>query len=118
MSKPLAKFDTEKKEAYLELLRQGGRRCASAIAVGVHRHTPANHMKTNRQFARDVSLAEMDANQLVEDALFKAALNGNTTAMQVWLYNRDPERWADRRKHEVEHKGDVHLHFDKRYEKA
>jgi hypothetical protein len=34
---------------------------------------------------------------IVEDALAKAAQEGNTTAMIFFLTNRCPERWADRR---------------------
>lgn len=97
----LAKLDTIKKEKYLELLREGGRRGASAKVVGVHRHTIANHMKKDKAFAKAVSEAEMDANEIIEDAMFEAARSGNTTAMQVWLYNRCPDRWADRRRYEV-----------------
>lgn len=35
--------------------------------------------------------------QHVVDALYKKALAGNVVAMQVWLYNRAPEFWADKR---------------------
>ena len=94
------KFDAIKREAYLELLREGGRRGASAVAVGITRQMVAVYAKENPEFADEVSKAEMEANELVEDALFQAARSGNTTAMQVWLYNRNPDRWADRRKHE------------------
>lgn len=34
---------------------------------------------------------------IVEDALLKAASEGNTTAMIFWLTNRAPDRWADKR---------------------
>ena len=36
-------------------------------------------------------------NDIVEDALFDAAESGNVTAIQVYLYNRVPERWSDKR---------------------
>lgn len=99
----LAKLDTIKKEKYLDLLREGGRRGASAKVVGVHRHTIANHMKKDKAFAKAVSEAEMEAHELIEDALFQAALAGNVTAQQVYLYNRMPDKWADRRR--LEHTG-------------
>ncbi|MBA7649709.1 hypothetical protein ES703_57507 [subsurface metagenome] len=38
-----------------------------------------------------------DAIGKVENALFEAATSGNVTAIQVYLYNRNPERWADKR---------------------
>ncbi len=48
-------------------------------------------------FAAAVEQAEMEANELVEDALFQAAQSGNVVACQVWLYNRMPARWQDKR---------------------
>ena len=35
--------------------------------------------------------------QMVEDALFKSAVDGNVTAQLAFLFNRDPKRWADKR---------------------
>ena len=91
------KFDATKKEGYLDALRQGARRGAAAEAVGVTRQTVHNHLKAHPEFAEEVSRAEMEANDLVVDALFQAAISGNVVAIQVWLYNRVPEEWADKR---------------------
>ena len=33
----------------------------------------------------------------VEDALFRKAIDGDTTAMIFWLKNRSRDRWADKR---------------------
>ena len=33
----------------------------------------------------------------VENALYKAAINGNVTAMIFWLKNRKPHGWKDRK---------------------
>lgn len=33
----------------------------------------------------------------VENALYKAAINGNVTAMIFWLKNRKPQGWKDRK---------------------
>jgi len=54
-------------------------------------------MKKDNGFAEAVSEAESDAIGKVENALFEAATSGNVTAMQVYLYNRDPKRWSDKR---------------------
>ena len=54
-------------------------------------------MNNNKKFAAEVAQAETDANELVEQAMFSSALKGNVTAQQVWLYNRDPEHWQDKR---------------------
>lgn len=98
------KFDTLKKEKYLELLAAGGRRYASAQAVGVCYETIRNYRIDNPDYDKLVSLAEMQANDMVEDALFQQALKGNVTACLAWLYSRCPDRWQDRRniRHAVE----------------
>ncbi len=91
------KFDSIKKDEYLALLRQGHTRGLAASLVGIHRATVSTHMKKDNEFADAVSEAESDAIGKVENALFEAAISGNVTAIQVYLYNRNPERWADRR---------------------
>ena len=91
------KFDSIKKDEYLELLRQGHTRGLAASLVGIHRATVSIHMKKDNGFSEAVSEAESDAIGKVENALFEAATSGNVTAIQVYLYNRNPERWADRR---------------------
>ncbi len=91
------KFDSIKKDEYLGLLRQGHTRGLAASLVGIHRATASIHMKKDTGFAEAVSEAESDAVGKVENALFEAAISGNVTAIQVYLYNRNPERWADRR---------------------
>jgi hypothetical protein len=91
------KFSSQKKTAYLELLKQGQRRGAAAEAVGVHRDTVRNAMLADPEFASAVDAAEMDVNEVVENALLEQAKKGNTTAIQVWLYNRTPSRWKDQR---------------------
>ena len=91
------KFDTIKKGEYLALLRQGHTRGLAASLVGIHRATVSTHMKRDKGFAEAVSEAESDAIGKVENALFEAATSGNVTAIQVFLYNRDPKRWSDKR---------------------
>jgi hypothetical protein len=55
------------------------------------------HRNADPEFAAAEQEAEMDATENIEDALYRAAIGGNVTAMQVWLYNRCPDRWRDRR---------------------
>ena len=78
------KFDGLKEEAYLDLLRNGRGRCKAAREVGITIKTIERHMVRNPNFKALVSLAEMEANQKIENALFEAAMTGNVTAIQVW----------------------------------
>jgi len=91
------KFTTKKKDEYLEHLQKGGRRGAAAEAVGVTRQTVRLHTLQDPEFAVAVQQAELDANEMVEDALFKAAIGGNVTACLAWSYSRAPDRWQDKR---------------------
>lgn len=91
------KFDQARKDEFLKLLAKGVSRSNACKKVGIHRSTFNAHYKKYPRFREQVLQAEMDANELVEQALFKAALDGNVTAQQVWLYNRCPDRWRDRR---------------------
>ena len=93
----MAQFGSDKRERYLELLREGARRMTAAEAVVVSYSTVWRAMQSDTEFQTAVNQAEMRANELVEDALFHSATNGNVTAMQVWLYNRNPEDWRDMR---------------------
>ena len=93
----LTKFTRKKKEAYLELLRQGLRRGLAAQSIGLDRHTVVTAVRNDPEFAAEVDQAELDACEIVENSLYQKACDGNTTAIQVWLYNRDPERWKDQR---------------------
>ena len=73
--------------------------------MGVDRATVQRHMQRYPTFAQEVSQAEMLANEEVENALYTAAVSGNVTACQVWLYTRLPDAWADRRNIKAEISG-------------
>lgn len=98
------KFDDARKAVFLDLLANGWRRGRACKKVGIHRSTFEKHLNTYPKFAEAVAQAEMDACEIIEEALFqnargdpKRGIPGNVTAQQVYLYNRCPERWADRR---------------------
>ena len=97
------KFNSIKKEEILKHLSNGIRRTAACKAVGISPPTFYAHLKKDKEFNEAVSHAEIEANELVETALFNKALEGNTTAIQVWLYNRSPERWSDKRRDTTDH---------------
>jgi hypothetical protein len=97
MSQRREKFDAARREIFLDFLRKGIRRTQACKKTGIGRGTFNRCMNANPKFAAEVAQAETDANELVEQALFNSALKGNVTAQQVWLYNRDPVRWQDKR---------------------
>lgn len=94
---PTNKFNARKKAKFIELLRKGQRRGEAARACGVCRQTVWLAMTEDSAFGDAVDEAEMDANEVIENALYKKAKAGNVVAIQVWLYNRLPDRWKDQR---------------------
>lgn len=91
------KFDELKRKKYLELLSEGMRRGVAAKAVGMTRQAVWEYCQREPAFKKLISEAEMTADEEVEDALRMAAISGNVPAAFGWLYNRQPDRWQDRR---------------------
>ncbi|MGB3944540.1 MAG: hypothetical protein WBK88_07100 [Methanothrix sp.] len=91
------KFDAIRKAAFLEKLSTGMGRSAACASIGITRTTFRNHYDRYESFRIAVNETEVKLNDDVEAALFNAAIGGNVVACQVWLYNRAPDRWADKR---------------------
>lgn len=92
------KFTAEVRARFLDRLREGVRRGKAARSVGVDPSTVRRYAQRVPEFADEMRLAEDEAHEEVEDALFLAAKSGNVTAMIFYLTNRQPDRWADRRR--------------------
>lgn len=80
----LAKFGDVKRKAFLDALEKGARRYAAAQSVGVTYETIRLHMHKDPAFLDDVDRAEMQANELVEGSLFKAAVGGRWKRGSRW----------------------------------
>lgn len=92
-----ARFDTDRKARFCEFIAKGYGRTKACEKIGITRQTFSKHYQRNETFRKAVIDAESSANDVVEMALYKTAIDGNVTAQQVWLYNRSPDRWMDRR---------------------
>ena len=92
-----AKFNEVRQNKYLAALRRGVSRGKAARQSGVSAALVCLYRQAHPEFASVENDAEDEATDAVENALHKAAIAGNVTACQVWLYNRRPERWKDQR---------------------
>lgn len=92
-----SRFTEDARAEYLEQLRQGKRRMAAARAVHVAPRTVREYAAEHPDYKAAMIDAEREGDEEVEDALRTAAISGNVTAAQVWLYNRQPDVWRDRR---------------------
>ncbi len=95
----------EQKEEFLEKVKRGIPRLHAAVDVG---WTPRrlSLLLANAEFFELVTTYEECINDEVEMVLLQKALaGGNMEAIKMWLLNRRPERWADKR--EVNISGEV-----------
>lgn len=94
------RFTKPKQQAYLAALREGGRRMAAARSIDVDPSTVWRHMRDEAghltEFGQAVLVAESEADEQVESALYDAAVSGNVPAIQTWLYNRKSDKWQPR----------------------
>lgn len=66
--------------------------------VGVNLRTLERHVEQDPDFREQLELAQMEAIDEIENALFLTAKSGNVSAQTAYLYNRAPDRWSDRRR--------------------
>ncbi len=99
------KFDSDAQERYLELIRQGGRRCASMEALGMSYQNLYAHIDQHPEFVAEIQKAECAASESVANMLLESCKKGNTQAQIYWLQNRSIYRgeaeWQDRRKQDI-----------------
>lgn len=67
-----------------------------AAKMGISVTTVYDWMNKNPKIAAAIKKGRDKSIDLVENALFKSAINGNVTAMIFYLKNRAPERYKDR----------------------
>lgn len=94
MASKCYRFTPERRELYLECLRRGLRHGEAARCSGVSRQTVWYYIKSHPEFRERAEVAEWDAADAVEDALWRLAIGGNFQAIRFWLVNRAPERWS------------------------
>lgn len=107
------KFDAKKKAQFCEFIARGVGVVKASAGCGIDRHTYQDHYATDEAFREAVDSAVEEANDLIENALFEAARNGDVKAQSIWLYNRRKEKWADSRNikidAEIQTKGPIKL---------
>lgn len=87
-------FTKAKRDEYLAELRRGLRRGRAAQAIRVRVEVVEAYWAEHPEFLERMELAEVAANEHVEEALFEAAASGNVPACRIWLERRAPERWG------------------------
>ena len=83
-----------------------------ASNMGVVVSTLWEWRKKSSKISNALKIGKEEADLQVENALHKAALEGNTTAMIFWLKNRKPENWRDKIQQEITTESAVKLVID------
>lgn len=68
--------------------------------------------KKSPKISNALKIGKNEADIQVENALYKAALEGNTTAMIFWLKNRRSKEWRDKIQQEITTESAVKLVID------
>ena len=68
--------------------------------------------KKSPKISNALKIGKDEADIQVENALYKAALEGNTTAMIFWLKNRRSKHWRDKIQQEITTESAVKLVID------
>lgn len=68
--------------------------------------------KKSPKISNALKIGKDEADIQVENALYKAALGGNTTAMIFWLKNRRSKEWRDKIQQEITTESAVKLVID------
>jgi hypothetical protein len=87
-------------ERFIELIAVGCHPVNAGIQVGWSPAKTKKQMK-DAEFNDIVTGALERANATVEEALYAKAISGNVSAIQMWLFNREPDRWRDVKRIEV-----------------
>lgn len=86
----------EKKKAIIESLKNGSTRAAACQKAGIQRMTFYRWINTSEEWRRSVEEALLSRVGVVEDALYKAAAEGNVAAQKFFLLNRASGKWKEK----------------------
>jgi len=100
--------DIVERDLFVELVADGVPELNAGFEVG---WTPSQTKRNMADpvFREIVQAAKERADGTIEAALFRLAKAGNLGAMQMWLYNRSPERWKDVKRIEVKNDTTINL---------
>ena len=107
--------DWEEKEKILLLqgwARNGLTNEQIASNMGIAVSTLWEWRKKSPKISSALKIGKDEADIQVENALYKEALKGNTTAIIFWLKNRKPKEWRDKIQQEITTESAVKLVID------
>lgn len=105
---PVSDSTRFKKVAMLNALRENGGNVADACkSVKISRTTHYNYLADDDEYGQVLGEIKEASIDNVASALYKNALEGDTTAQIFYLKNRRPDEWHDMLKLKQEHSGSI-----------
>lgn len=97
-----------KRVEFLDKVSCGTSELNAGIEVG---WTPAKirGLLADKGFREMVTFAQRLADGNIEKKLYQVARRGNMAAIQMWLFNREPDRWRDVKRIEVHHDATIQV---------
>jgi len=91
-----ARITPENRERIIGALCLGADMHLAAATLGISRQALYKYLEKHPRFREDVEDARSIADDKVERALYKRAVDGDVRAQVFWLRNRRPDRWRER----------------------
>lgn len=92
----VSKYDPDILPVVTAWARQGLTQLEIANKLGISEKTFYVWKKKHRALQLALKDGVEEADNRVEDTLYRKAMNGDTTAMIFWLKNRKPNNWRDK----------------------
>jgi len=92
-------FGPEKAEQYINLLLMGHSKSSAAAIMGISLHSVLKYERTHAKAAKKFRWAQQVATQQVADSLYAKAIQGDVSAIKLWLINNTKN--ADETKGEI-----------------
>ena len=89
------KGNTIKKKAIIESLKEGSSIFSACKGAEISRKQFYVWLKKDKKFAEEIEDAKKSRIHIVEDALYKKAIEGNLGAIIFLLCNRDSNNWKN-----------------------
>lgn len=103
----MADYETTEGACYITYLYRdmGCNDTTAAAHLGISRRTLHNWKKKSKIIATAIEIGKATVDTRVENALLTQALKGDVRACEIWLRNRKPDKW--REKKELDINGDM-----------
>lgn len=109
LAKAAAKFTDEKREEYLRLRRMGKGHYTTCRTIGIGEAAVRTYLRLNPEFGQEVTAAEHEFLEGIEDVLFEKAKDGEFGPIKEVLSKRNREKWGDDKTVNVNHTGRIEI---------